>query len=71
MAVFIWIMQFLVGSAHVLKLPLFQRACEVAFNESDEDKDGYISMLEVNILCLFCIYAFFFYKFFFNLKNIF
>ncbi|CAH1448021.1 lysophospholipid acyltransferase LPEAT2 [Lactuca sativa] len=38
--------EFLVGSAHVLKLPLFQRACEVAFNESDEDKDGYISMLE-------------------------
>ncbi|KAF5811695.1 putative plasmalogen synthase [Helianthus annuus] len=38
--------EFLVGSIHVLKLPLFPRACEAAFNESDEDKDHYISLLE-------------------------
>ncbi|KAI7742044.1 hypothetical protein M8C21_030050, partial [Ambrosia artemisiifolia] len=38
--------EFLVGSIHVLKLPLFARACEVAFNESDEDKDHYISLFE-------------------------
>ncbi|KAJ0914248.1 putative plasmalogen synthase [Helianthus annuus] len=38
--------EFLVASAHVLKLPLFRRACEVAFNESDEDKDRYLSSLE-------------------------
>ncbi|XP_076908264.1 lysophospholipid acyltransferase LPEAT2-like [Bidens hawaiensis] len=38
--------EFLVGSAHILKLPLFPQACEVAFNESDEDKDHYISLSE-------------------------
>ncbi|KAK9056219.1 hypothetical protein SSX86_027309 [Deinandra increscens subsp. villosa] len=38
--------EFLVGSIHILKLPLFRRACEVAFNESDVDKDGYISLSE-------------------------
>nr|XP_043620677.1 lysophospholipid acyltransferase LPEAT2 [Erigeron canadensis] len=38
--------EFLVASAHVMKLPLFRRACEVAFNESDEDKDHHISFIE-------------------------
>ncbi|KAL8192403.1 hypothetical protein R6Q57_027588 [Mikania cordata] len=38
--------EFLVGSIHILKLPLFQRACEVTFNESDENKDHYISLSE-------------------------
>ncbi|GJY62958.1 lysophospholipid acyltransferase LPEAT2-like protein [Tanacetum coccineum] len=39
--------EFLVGSAHVLRLPFFQRACEVAFNESDEDKDQYLTMQQL------------------------
>ncbi|KAI7748615.1 hypothetical protein M8C21_012415 [Ambrosia artemisiifolia] len=38
--------EFLVASAHVMKLPLFRQACDVAFNESDEDKDHYISLSE-------------------------
>ncbi|KAI3681679.1 hypothetical protein L6452_36482 [Arctium lappa] len=38
--------EFLVASAHILKLPVFQRACEVAFSESDENKDHYISIQE-------------------------
>ncbi|KAL8232157.1 hypothetical protein R6Q57_001935 [Mikania cordata] len=46
----VWIMQFLVGSIHILKLPLFQRACEVTFNESDENKDHYISLSEIQAL---------------------
>lgn len=40
-------MQFLVGSAHVLNQPLFRRACEIAFYESDTDQDHYISEQEV------------------------
>lgn len=66
-------MQFLVGSVHVLKLPLFQRACEVAFNESDEDKDLYISLLEV-ILILFTyikINIFFQFGWFHEISNLF
>ncbi|KAJ0642086.1 putative plasmalogen synthase [Helianthus annuus] len=39
--------EFLVGSAHVLNQPLFRRACEVAFSESDIDEDCYISMQEL------------------------
>ncbi|XP_071717800.1 lysophospholipid acyltransferase LPEAT2-like isoform X2 [Rutidosis leptorrhynchoides] len=43
---FITFKEFLVGSVHVLKLPLFRRACEVAFCESDAGKDQYISLAE-------------------------
>ncbi|KAI3796579.1 hypothetical protein L1987_39257 [Smallanthus sonchifolius] len=39
--------EFLVGSAHVLNQPLFWRACEVAFSESDIDEDDCISMQEL------------------------
>ncbi|KAI3743943.1 hypothetical protein L1987_57015 [Smallanthus sonchifolius] len=39
--------EFLVGSAHVLNQPLFRRACEVAFSESDIDEDDCISMQEL------------------------
>ncbi|KAD4982716.1 hypothetical protein R6Q59_002345 [Mikania micrantha] len=39
--------EFLVGSAHVLNQPLFRRACEVAFSESDIDEDYYISIQEL------------------------
>ncbi|KAD3069174.1 hypothetical protein E3N88_37054 [Mikania micrantha] len=38
--------EFLVGSIHILKLPLFQRACDVTFIESDENKDHYVSLSE-------------------------
>ncbi|KAI3800486.1 hypothetical protein L1987_28577 [Smallanthus sonchifolius] len=44
---FITFKEFLVGSIHILKLPLFQRACEMAFNECDADKDHYISLFEL------------------------
>ncbi|XP_071705971.1 lysophospholipid acyltransferase LPEAT2-like [Rutidosis leptorrhynchoides] len=39
--------EFLVGSTHVLTQPLFGRACEVAFTESDTDQDHYISEQEL------------------------
>lgn len=39
--------QFLVGSAHILKQPLFRRACEVAFKECDADRNHYISEQEL------------------------
>ncbi|KAI3741257.1 hypothetical protein L1987_58928 [Smallanthus sonchifolius] len=39
--------EFLVVSIHILKLPLFQRACEVVFKECDADKDHYISLFEL------------------------
>ncbi|XP_077248128.1 lysophospholipid acyltransferase LPEAT2-like isoform X2 [Tasmannia lanceolata] len=35
--------QFLLGSAHVMKRPLFQRACEVAFDICDEEDKGYLT----------------------------
>lgn len=45
-------MQFLVGSAHILNQPLFRRACEAAFSESDIDEDDSISMQEVIIFSI-------------------
>ncbi|KVH89162.1 Calcium-binding EF-hand [Cynara cardunculus var. scolymus] len=42
--------EFLVGSAHILKLPVFRRACEMAFTQSDENKDHYISIQEMHTL---------------------
>ncbi|XP_076950328.1 lysophospholipid acyltransferase LPEAT2-like [Bidens hawaiensis] len=39
--------EFLVGSAHILNQPLFRRACEAAFSESDSDQDYYISIQEL------------------------
>ncbi|XP_076954531.1 lysophospholipid acyltransferase LPEAT2-like [Bidens hawaiensis] len=39
--------EFLVGSAHILNQPLFRRACEAAFSESDSDQDYYISIEEL------------------------
>ncbi|KAM7472140.1 hypothetical protein LguiA_010323 [Lonicera macranthoides] len=39
--------QFLLGSAHVLKQPLFRRACESAFLECDLDSNHYISEQEL------------------------
>ncbi|ESR58433.1 Lysophospholipid acyltransferase LPEAT2 [Citrus sinensis] len=43
--------QFLYASAHVMKLPLFWQACELAFAECDPDGNGFISenQLEVTI----------------------
>ncbi|PWA49375.1 calcineurin B subunit-related protein [Artemisia annua] len=41
--------EFLVGSAHVLNQPLFRRACEIAFYESDTDQDHYISEQELGV----------------------
>lgn len=40
-------LQFLYASAHVMKLPLFSHACELAFAESDTKGNGYISEHEV------------------------
>ncbi|KAL7203576.1 hypothetical protein ACSBR2_016782 [Camellia fascicularis] len=39
--------QFLYGSAHVLKQPLFRRACELAFAECHTGKNHYISEQEL------------------------
>nr|XP_043624467.1 lysophospholipid acyltransferase LPEAT2-like [Erigeron canadensis] len=39
--------EFLVASAHILAQPLFRRACEVAFTETDIDQDNYISEQEL------------------------
>ncbi|XP_034708450.1 lysophospholipid acyltransferase LPEAT2 isoform X1 [Vitis riparia] len=39
--------QFLFGSAHVMKQPLFRQACELAFAECDSDGDLYISEQEL------------------------
>lgn len=48
--------QFLFASAHVMKLPLFRLACELAFAECDPDGNGFISENQVccalNILML-------------------
>ncbi|KAH9732242.1 Lysophospholipid acyltransferase LPEAT2 [Citrus sinensis] len=43
--------EFLYASAHVMKLPLFWQACELAFAECDPDGNGFISenQLEVTI----------------------
>jgi lysophosphatidylcholine acyltransferase/lyso-PAF acetyltransferase len=43
----IWSLQFLYGSAHVLKQPLFRQACELAFTECDTGGHGLISEQEV------------------------
>ncbi|KAL6495442.1 hypothetical protein OROGR_030005 [Orobanche gracilis] len=39
--------QFLVGSAHILKQPLFRHACDLAFNECDMNRKNNISMQEL------------------------
>ncbi|PPR95480.1 hypothetical protein GOBAR_AA25188 [Gossypium barbadense] len=39
--------QFLFGSAHVLKLPLFRQACELAFAECDTDGDNFCTKKEL------------------------
>ncbi|XP_024961987.1 lysophospholipid acyltransferase LPEAT2-like isoform X5 [Cynara cardunculus var. scolymus] len=39
--------EFLVGSVHILKQPLFRQACEAAFTETDMDQDHYISEQEL------------------------
>ncbi|KAL3616602.1 Lysophospholipid acyltransferase lpeat2 [Castilleja foliolosa] len=39
--------QFLIGSAHILKQPLFRQACELAFSECDTSGQNYISMQEL------------------------
>lgn len=39
--------QFLVGSAHILKQPLFHQACESAFTACDGDGKNYIMEKEV------------------------
>ncbi|KAL3649504.1 Lysophospholipid acyltransferase lpeat2 [Castilleja foliolosa] len=39
--------QFLIGSAHIMKQPLFRQACEVAFSECDMSGQNYISMQEL------------------------
>lgn len=48
---FLWIKmsacQFLLGSAHILKQPLFQHACELAFSICDSDEKNYILKQEV------------------------
>lgn len=41
--------QFLLGSAHVLKQPLFRQACEVAFSDCDVNGKNYILKQEVYI----------------------
>ncbi|XP_044503966.1 lysophospholipid acyltransferase LPEAT2-like [Mangifera indica] len=41
--------QFLYASAHVMKLPLFSHACELAFAESDTKGNGYISEHELEL----------------------
>ncbi|KVH88278.1 Calcium-binding EF-hand [Cynara cardunculus var. scolymus] len=42
--------EFLVGSVHILKQPLFRQACEAAFTETDMDQDHYISEQEIRSL---------------------
>ncbi|XP_022872374.1 lysophospholipid acyltransferase LPEAT2-like [Olea europaea var. sylvestris] len=39
--------QFLLGSAHILKQPLFQHACELAFSICDSDEKNYILKQEL------------------------
>lgn len=39
--------QFLVGSSHILKQPLFRRACEVAFTICDANANRYITQQEL------------------------
>ncbi|CAI9781561.1 unnamed protein product [Fraxinus pennsylvanica] len=39
--------QFLLGSAHILKHPLFQHACELAFSICDSDEKNYILKQEL------------------------
>lgn len=54
-AIFIWLTlndyfvpwQFLFGSAHVMKQPLFQQACELAFAKCDVEGTNYCSEQEV------------------------
>ncbi len=51
-------LQFLFGSAHVMKLPLFRQACELAFAESKAEGNDYI--LEHEVYCSFPLFAFLF-----------
>lgn len=44
--------QFLLGSAHILKQPLFRRASDVAFGECNIDGKDHISKQEVYIYYL-------------------
>ena len=44
---FIGSLQFLFGSAHVMKLPLFRQACELAFAECKSGGNDYILEHEV------------------------
>ncbi|KAK3006503.1 hypothetical protein RJ639_017592 [Escallonia herrerae] len=39
--------EFLLGSAHVLKQPLFRLACELAFTDCDNDESHYLTEQEV------------------------
>ncbi|XP_031285329.1 lysophospholipid acyltransferase LPEAT2-like [Pistacia vera] len=41
--------QFLYASAHVMKLPLFRQACELAFAECDTEGNGYIKEHELGL----------------------
>lgn len=41
--------QFLIASAHILKHPLFQRACQLAFHKCDFNAKGYFLEQEVFI----------------------
>ncbi|XVF79948.1 hypothetical protein PTKIN_Ptkin15bG0031100 [Pterospermum kingtungense] len=57
--------QFLFGSAHVMKQPLFRQACELAFAECDAEGDNYCTDKEV------CCSFFRFPKFFHGLFDLF
>ncbi|XP_058073437.1 lysophospholipid acyltransferase LPEAT2-like isoform X1 [Magnolia sinica] len=35
--------RFLLGSAHIMKQPMFQQACTAAFNGCDDESKGYIT----------------------------
>lgn len=52
--------QFLFGSVHVLKQPLFRRACELVFSEYVSGENDYISEQEVCRLHWFFLLVFLF-----------
>ena len=51
-------LQFLYGSAHVMKQPLFRQACELAFAESKAGENDYI--LEDEVICSSLLFPFLF-----------
>ncbi|XP_058073438.1 lysophospholipid acyltransferase LPEAT2-like isoform X2 [Magnolia sinica] len=42
--------RFLLGSAHIMKQPMFQQACTAAFNGCDDESKGYITKQHVSEL---------------------